>query len=365
MELIRELNNFSQKNPFGLVSPEEDNYFLSLMKYAFLHHIKSCEKFKNWCEYFGINEKNILAVKTIEELPFLPSSAFKKNILISATEGTHGKSLLSSGTSSNKKSTIYIDNITSNLQKSTLANMLSNIIGTKRMECFIFDNNPINLRVDNELSGRVAGMAGYLLAAKSRNYFLESESLTNISGNTVDKLQSLKDKKDPVYLIGYTFMLYSILKSLSEKNIYFELPKNSKLIHFGGWKKMEDSKVSKKTLNELIVKVLNIKLDNIYDIYGFTEQLGTIYPASGNKGTAIPIQTRVIVRDTNTFKPLKKGSGFLQFLNPFPYSYPGISILQDDIGSYCHKTGLINIEGRIKGLDERGCGDTIDYDARI
>ena len=47
----------------------------------------------------------------------------------------------------------------------------------------------------------------------------------------------------------------------------------------------------------------------------------------------MPAYSEIIVRDTNSLEVLPNGKiGFLQFISPLPTSYPGISILNDDLG---------------------------------
>jgi hypothetical protein len=364
MELKEKLELFAKEDPFKDLTVADNKYFLSLIKESFLHHIDGCEEFKKWCIYFGVTKKNLSKISSIHELPYVPSSAFKA-LSLHSIEKTNGKSVFSSGTSSSKKSEIFLDTYTSSNQKNMLANMLTNIIGPKRLDCFIFDSHPKHSIQDKDLSGRVAGMNGYLLAAKSRAYILDSERIDDISQQTIKKLNDYIKKNNPIYLIGYTFMLYQLLIEFKKRGVNFSLPKGSKLVHFGGWKRMQNLKVEKQELNKDIIKILGMDIKNIYDIYGFTEQLGTIYPSSGNNYTKIPTQSRVIVRDTQSLLPVEDKIGFLQFINPFPYSYPGISILQDDLGLYDSKSDSIHIIGRLSGSEERGCGDTINYDERL
>ena len=53
-------------------------------------------------------------------------------------------------------------------------------------------------------------------------------------------------------------------------------------MHIGGWKKLYDQKVSKEEFNKTLVDVFGVKNENILDVYGFTEQLGTVYISQGD-----------------------------------------------------------------------------------
>ena len=52
---------------------------------------------------------------------------------------------------------------------------------------------------------------------------------------------------------------------------------------------MSDKKVSKEEFNQKVSEFFNCKKENIIDIYGMTEQLGTIYPdcSEGNKHVSV------------------------------------------------------------------------------
>ena len=56
----------------------------------------------------------------------------------------------------------------------------------------------------------------------------------------------------------------------------------------------------------------------------------------------------------------------MQFLSVLPLSYPGISILNDDMGYVSKRTFVKNVEkiefkvhSRLDKLELRGCGDTL------
>jgi hypothetical protein len=138
--------------------------------------------------------------------------------------------------------------------------------------------------------------------------------------------------------------------------------KNCIIMHIGGWKKLYDQKVSKEEFNKNLVDVFGVKNENILDVYGFTEQLGTVYISRGDGMKEIPKISKVIVRDPYTLEVLKDNKeGLLQFLNPIPYSYPGLSVLTDDLGvkKTIDNKEYFEITGRAKNSEIRGCGDIL------
>ena len=74
-----------------------------------------------------------------------------------------------------------------------------------------------------------------------------------------------------------------------------------------------------------------------------------------------------IIRNHKTYKPEKNGAeGLIQLLSLIPKSYPGHSILTEDLGTIygvdncrCGRKGkYFKVHGRIKSAEIRGCSDT-------
>ena len=212
-------------------------------------------------------------------------------------------------------------------------------------------------------------MSGYLLASKEQNYLfkINIKNELEINQEILQKLNNLIEK-EPVIIIGYTYIIYDYL--IRNKYIRFKnttCHKNAKLVHFGGWKKLHNNKISKKIFNIEVTKKLKIANSNILDIYGFSEQLGTIYVSQGLGGCKVSNFSHILIRDPKTLKVVEDGKvGFMQFLSILPLSYPGISILNDDMGYISKRTINKKIEkiefkvhSRLDKLELRGCGDTL------
>ena len=138
---------------------------------------------------------------------------------------------------------------------------------------------------------------------------------------------------------------------------------NALLLHGGGWKKLEKNKIKRKKFNELLNHKLKIK--NIKNYYGLVEQIGSIF-FECKCGYFIPSNySEIIIRDQN-FKEVGYGKkGIVQLLSLLPTSYPGHSILTEDIGEmiydpkcdcYGHGKRFL-IHGRLKSAELRGCAN--------
>lgn len=173
---------------------------------------------------------------------------------------------------------------------------------------------------------KFASKVGYFLNVKDGVAYFDVQAMK-------DYLQSLPADK-PVVLFGFTYILYAnVLKSVDESEIDVKLPAGSKIIHIGGWKKLESEKISKELFNSRLAKCFGIAPTDIIDIYGFTEQMGLNYPDCTDGWKHTSIYSRVIVRDPVTHEVLPAGKeGMLEFISPVPHSYPGNVVLTDDMG---------------------------------
>jgi len=367
MDLQKQIGNLLECDPFAIKADTKKIKLLSILKLLIKFHIENCPEYALWYQKsnFLIPEK----INELEEIPFMPSAVFK--YLTLRSDQGEVRTIKTSGTSSQAKSQIFINKETSLNQTKCLSKILSFILGTKRTPFFIIDSEPqTSFDSDVSLSARYAGMTGYFIAAKSTNYLLKEGKKGSLILNdeTFDQLLEAT-KEGPITLIGYTYVLWEFLSRHSfNKSRSHKINDDAKLIHFGGWKKLQHKKVDKNIFNQEIKTKLNILTENIFDIYGFSEQLGTVYPAKGDGGSKVSSYSHVIVRDTSSLEVLKDGeSGFLQFISPLPLSYPGFSILNDDIGYISdrkqNQVGQEIIEfqvlERLEKSDKRGCGDTL------
>lgn len=363
MILEKRILNFLKKHPYEISYDEKIKDILEILKLQIDFHMNNCLDYKIW--YKNNDFKKPENISKIEEVPYVPSSIFK---MINLKSVKKLNKIINSTGSSGKKSTINIDKKTSFFQRTCLAKILANNLDNKRKSFFIVDIEPSNNLNDKNISARVAGMSGYLMASSEKNYLLKLDKDNNIiiDDRQFSKLIKLNKKKS-VVIIGYTYMIWSYLLNNKINNNELNFNKDTKLIHFGGWKKLEEKKVSRTEFVYKINKKLNLKKENILDIYGFSEQLGTVYVSKGLDGCRVSTYSHVLVRDTKTLKVVEDGkTGFLQFISILPLSYPGFSVLNDDIG-YISKRKNINsveqlefkVESRLKNLEPRGCGDTL------
>ena len=319
------------------------------------HHYKNCIEYNKFLKFFNYNPKK----NKLSQIPFLPTSAFKKFILTSIPKKEIFRTLTSSGTSGNP-SKIFLDKDNANNQRKVLTKIIGTILGKERVPMLIIDKNP-SLNKKNSFSARAVAIYGFSIFGKNHTFILDEDGKINykILNSFLEKYSHKK-----FFIFGFTSSIYEYLyQKLSKKIVKYNF-KNGVLLHGGGWKKMENIKVS----NSIFKKRLNqkLKLNNIYNYYGLVEQTGSIFLDCKKCGCFVTsIYSDVIIRD-KFFNEINNGKGIIQLLSLLPTSYPGHNILTEDIGEIinsgdctCSSKGKrFKVYGRNKDSEIRGCSDT-------
>lgn len=166
-------------------------------------------------------------------------------------------------------------------------------------------------------------------------------------------------------MFGMTFMIWKYFyQELKRQNIVLDM-RHTYLLQSGGWKKLQDESVSRNGFKQEINKVSGIV--NFSDHYSMAEQNGSVYAECEYGHYHASIYSDMIIRNVQDFSECAIGQpGIVQVVSCLPYSYPGNSLLTEDIGVIegiddcpCGRRGkYIKILGRIKNAEIRGCSDT-------
>ena len=114
-------------------------------------------------------------------------------------------------------------------------------------------------------------------------------------------------------------------------------------------------------------KLFKEKLLHVHNYYGLVEQTGSIFIECKKCGSFVTsVFSDILIRDKH-FNVVKNGKkGFIQLFSLLPTSYPGHSILTEDIGEIiengknkCRLKGKhFLVHGRVEHSEIRGCSDT-------
>jgi len=234
------------------------------------------------------------------------------------------------------------------------------ILGKKRLPMLVIDTEAV-FRDPATMSARGAGVLGLMKYGRNHVFALD-EKLKPRPHAVRAFLEEFRGQ--PFFMFGFTFITW--LNFYEEfKNKGFDLSLGT-LIHSGGWKKMIDRAVGNEEYRASFKAAFG--LERIYNFYGMVEQIGSIF-LEGPEGLLHPPNfADVIIRDPESWAPLPNGrEGVIQLLSLLPHSYPGHSVLTEDIGIIesedCGTSGWsgkgLRIIGRVPKAELRGCSDVV------
>lgn len=349
------LKEYFELGAFSLNKDKKKYYFKKFLQQLTLHHYKKSKEYKNILKHLNYNLKN----EEIEKIPFLPVNLFKNMKLKSISDKDVFKILRSSGTSKNELSQIYLDKKNSNDQRKILSKIVSTILGKKRIPMLMIDTKP-SLKDRSNFNAKIAAFFGFSIFGTNHTFALNPDG--SIAYDVINKFLDEYGKSN-FFVFGFTNQVYENLFLNLKTNLLNHNFSNGILIHGGGWKKMINIKVN----NEKFKKNLfnKIKLSKVFNYYGLVEQTGSIFIECEKCSSLVTsIFSDIIIRDQNFNVQINGKKGFIQVISLLPSSYPGHSLLTEDIGEIvsnncdCSTIGKrFKIYGRIKNAEIRGCSD--------
>ena len=346
---------------------QQQALYLKALQKELIFHYENNDMYRKFCNRKGFDPYK--EITSLEAIPPVAVSVFKDlGMGLASVPKENIKLRLQSSATSGTPSTIVVDKITNKRQAKAMVKVIQEAIGRERKPFLVMDIDPRS-EFRALLGARFAAITGYLNFASKAGYFLKAKG--GVSYFDVDAMQEYVatiPTDQPVVVFGFTYILYSnVLKAVKEKGISIQLPKGSKIIHIGGWKKLESEKISKELFNRQLADCFGIDPVDVIDIYGFTEQMGLNYPDCPCGCKHESSYVKVLVRDVVTNKVLPAGQeGKLEFITPIPHSYPGNVVLTDDLGMVidepcpCGRPGKrFRVLGRLKKAEVRGCGDIL------
>ncbi len=355
MDSINKASNFLDNYEFSR------SKFLEIIKELMSHHIDTCPEYKSIVKKIFYKKIDIKEIKSIEDIPYIPVNIFKKFDLKSIDNQNIFKILKSSGTTSQKKSKIFLDKKNVRMQSYALSKIFTDFTGLKRPRIIIIDN-PELLKYSSVFSARSAGIRGFSSLCRKPIFALNENMKVNF--DLIE--ETLTNSNENFIFYGFTYIIWlHFLKMKFPKKIRILLSKKATLIHGGGWKKLKALKISKDTFKKEIKDKIGI--EKVFDYYGMVEQTGSIFMECSHGYLHTNPLCEVISRSQNDLTKIEsKKAGIAQVISCLPTSYPGHSLLTDDLikihgidNCKCGRKGTIfEILGRLEIAEPRGCSDT-------
>ena len=341
---------------YSLRQGDKERHLLEQMRQLVAHHRRACPGYGRMLDSVGAPAR----FDRLADVPYLPVGLFKSHRLASVPEAEVFKTLTSSGTTGQQVSQVVLDRATAQRQTQALASIMTHLLGPQRLPMIVVDT-PNVVRDRLRFSARAAGVLGMLSYGRRHFYALDDDMVLDHEG-----LAAFLGRHtgEPVLLFGFTFMVWQhFLHQLAPGEADL---RDAVLVHSGGWKKLTEQAVSNTEFKRALRERTGIT--RVHDFYGMVEQVGSVFLEGTDGYLHPPTFADVIVRDPRTWEPAPDGEvGVVQVLSALPTSYPGHSILTEDLGvvhgvaepsatSWGGKR--LQVVGRVPRAELRGCSDT-------
>jgi hypothetical protein len=326
----------------------------------------ACHRHPGYNNYIQHWPTDYRSAVRVADLPFLPVRILKANPPLSFVNQDEVKrTLTSSATTSQMPSRVVLDSPTARRMTKGIVSIVRDFIGPARRPYLVVDT--AGFLGSSELGARGAAIQGLQPFASETTHCLSPSAQGDLILDRERLKQFAQDHQDTEVLVyGFTFILWNhLVKPLAAEGACLNLPK-ARILHSGGWKRLQDQAVEKTVFNEQLARVFGCTPDRIVDFYGMVESVGVIYPdcSAGNKHG--PVFGDVIVRNPLTLEPVAAGEhGVVQVCSILPTSFPGHLLLTEDMaqviaydGCPCGRRGIsFRFAGRVPKAELRGCGN--------
>jgi Acyl-protein synthetase, LuxE len=341
---------------YSLARAEKDAILAQGLSELTEHHRARCREYARVLSAF---HGEGVRIARPADAPWLPVNLFKTHRLRSIPEDEVFKVLTSSGTTSQAVSHIFLDSASAARQTRALASVMTHTLGTARLPMIIVDSRSV-IRDRRSFSARGAGVLGMATFGRSHFYALDNEMRLDRDGL---RRFLAKHAGERLLIFGFTYMVWQyLLQELAPGEADLSA---ATLIHSGGWKKLEQASVDNAEFKRRWHE--RTGLERSFNFYGMVEQIGTVFLECEHGLLHAPNFAEVIVRDPVSWREApREATGVIQLVSLLPSSYPGHSILSEDLGRVvahddcaCGRRGKgIVLAGRIPKAELRGCSDT-------
>jgi hypothetical protein len=265
----------------------------------------------------------------------------------------------SSGTAG-QYSQIFLDKETAQKQTRALVDIFTDAFGKSRFPMLVIDaESTVKDRL--KFSARTAAINGFSMFSRERCFALDDNMVPDYA-----RIRAFLEQngEKPIFVFGFTFLIWNALvKELRRAGERLNLDR-AFILHGGGWKKLEAEKVSNAAFKAALQETTGCV--NVRNYYGMVEQTGTIFMECEAGRMHACAQGSALIRDPQSHAVLGKGqTGLIQVFSTIQDSYPGHSLLTEDVGRVyagescsCGRPGtIIEIDGRLARAEVRGCSD--------
>ncbi len=346
-DIIQELELFLEKNK----ASEED--FNKLALKIFAYQFKNNLPYQTFCRQKG---KTPRLVKSWREIPYVPINAFKE-VPLSCTEPERAEAVfMTSGTTKGVRGKHYHPTLL----------IYDQSMKRNFKQRFMKETEKIRMGIlfptENELPN--SSLAHYLALAvrefgtESSRYLLKESGLE--LEQLINELTVAEETGEPYALLGASYSFVHLFEELERLGKTFSLPKGSRILDTGGYKK-QSKELELEEFYQLLSSYLGVSREACINMYGVTE-LSTQFYDDGNELVPSvksgPHWIKTLVIDPLTGVEVEKGKpGVLVHCDLANFNSV-TTILTEDMGIEVDDGFLLL--GRVKGAEARGCSIAVE-----
>jgi hypothetical protein len=335
---------------FSLAEPQREAALVRELAALTERHRRACAPYRRVLDAIQARPP----YERLADLPWLPVRLFKTHELRSVPEDQVFRVLISSGTTGQRPSRIYLDREAAATQPRMLAATLREVLGGRRLPMLVVDSRSV-VR-DPTLSARGAGVLGMMNFGRDHTFVLDERG--RVDAEAVKGFLA-RHGGERFLIFGFTFMVWLHLRDLGA-----DLSQGV-LVHSGGWKRLAEQAVDNAEFRRRLAAECG--LTRVHNFYGMVEQIGTVFlEGPDGDGLYCPDFADVVVRDPETWQEVPVGEpGLIEVVSTLPTSYPGHVLLTEDLGVVrgvddgCWPGKRFEVLGRLPRAEARGCSDTM------
>jgi hypothetical protein len=331
----------------GALAPTDEERFGSLALELFAYQHRHNAAYRRLCEAYRVEPAT---VRSWEEIPAVPTGAFKEARLATFPEDQEVRTFRTSGSTTDLRGELHLDTL--EVYEASLLATLSAYVCP--------EGNPIRFAVlapsgaevpDSSLSHMFDVAVRALGTPESRFY---------VSADGWDPealIADLRRAREPVALVGTAFALVHLLDVLTERGSSLVLPEGSRVMETGGFKG-RSREVSREELHGGIENQLGVPQTRIVNQYGMCELASQFYEPTLRTGRPartkrVPPWVRTRVVDPGTLDEVPQGSVGILVHYDLANTGSVVAVQTSDLG--CWVGDGFEVVGRAPGAEARGC----------
>lgn len=283
-----------------------------------------------------------------EEIPAVPTSAFKEFAIASFPIATAVAEFHTSGTTTATAGKHYFPSLEL-YDAASQPNFATHLLPDgASLPVLALTSSPVDAPHSS-----LAHMLG-VVAGKDCEFFVERDTL--LLERLTQRLCEMQWSSQPVMLLGTAFAFVHLFDHLAETR--FDLPAGSRAMETGGFKGRSRT-ITKPELYRLFTQQLGIPAHHLVNEYGMTELSTQFYDATMRLGQQsdckdVPPWARVAIIDPATGVPVPVGERGLIRVYDLANLWSALCIQTEDLG-VAHADGTFEVVGRVAGAEVRGC----------